>query len=152
MSPDPQSPSRRPLGITVNAIINGVAFLLTLLFWGTVAFTKAVPYPSDVVGLPERANAATTWGFLIGDIALSAPLLLLATIGLWKPRAWGWTAAQMVNIVWVCSMTIIILRDAYTSFSPGGMLLIPFVPAAVWSMFYLWKRRELFWSRAGQGS
>jgi hypothetical protein len=102
--------------------------------------------------MPERANAATTWGFLIGDIAFSAPLLLLATIGLWKPRAWGWTAAQMVNIVWVYSMTIIILRDTYTSFSPGGMLFIPFVPAAVWSMFYLWKQRELFWTRAGERS
>jgi hypothetical protein len=104
------------------------------------------------VGIPERANAATTWGFLIGDIAFSAPLLLLATIGLWKPRSWGWTAAQMVNILWVYSMTIVLLRDAYTSFSPGGMLFLPFVPAAAWSMFYLWKRRELFWAQAGESS
>jgi len=152
MSPDVQSPLPRPIGITVNAIINGVAFLLTLLFWGAVAFSGLVPYPSEVSGIPERANAATTWGFLIGDIAFSAPLLFLATIGLWRPRAWGWTAAQMVNILWIYSMTIIIMRDAYTSFSPGGVLFIPFVPAAVWSMIYLWRKREIFWSRVRQSA
>jgi hypothetical protein len=81
---------------------------------------------------------------MIGDIAFSAPLLLLGTIGLWKPHAWGWTAAQMVNILWIYSMTII-MRDDYTSFSPGGLLFTPFVPAAVWSMIYLWKQRRLFW-------
>jgi len=145
MSPDVQSPPLRPFGVTVNAIINGVAFILTLLFSGTVVFSNVVPDPSDMSGIPERANAATTWGFLVGDIAFSAPLLLLGTIGLWKPRAWGWTAAQMVNILWIYSMTVVIMRDAYTSFSPGGLLFIPFVPAAAWSMFYLWKQRKLFW-------
>lgn len=146
MTSEVQFPPPRPTGVTVNAIINGVAFLLTLLFWGTVAFSKLVPYPSDVSGIPERANAATTWGFLIGDLAFSAPLLLLGTIGLLRPRPWGWTAAQMVNILWLYSMTIVLLRDAYTSISPGGLLFAPFVPAAVWSMFYLWRQRKLFWS------
>jgi hypothetical protein len=148
---DSQAPlHRRPTGVTFIAVINGIAFLLTLLFWGTVAFSNAVPFPSGVEGIPDRANAATTWGFLIGDVAFSAPLLLLATIGLWKPRAWGWTAAQMTNILWIYSMTIIILRDAFTSFSPGGILFMPFVPVAVWSIFYLWRHRDLFWSESRQ--
>ena len=152
MSSSVQSVRPRPTGVTVNAIINGVAFLLTILFWGAVAFSRLVPYPSDVSGIPERANAATTWGFLIGDLAFSAPLLLLGTIGLLKLRAWGWTAAQMVNILWIYSMTLVIMRDAYTSISPGGVLFLPFVPAAVWSIFYLWRKRELFWTPARQST
>ncbi|HCA80674.1 MAG TPA: hypothetical protein DEP53_13175 [Bacteroidetes bacterium] len=66
MSSSVQSVRSHPTGVTVNAIINGVAFLLTLLFW--------------------------------------------------------------------------------------GMLFAPFMPAAVWSMIYLWKERELFWSRSGQSA
>ncbi|MGA3245467.1 MAG: hypothetical protein ABSE41_12685 [Bacteroidota bacterium] len=137
--------AKRPFGVSAIAIINGIAFFLTLAFWGTVAFKKLVPFPSELTVISERANAAVTWGFLIGDIAFSAPLLLIATMGLWRPSALGWTAAQMVNILWVYSMTVVLMRDAFTVFSPGGMLFLPFALNAVWATIYLWKHRSLFW-------
>ena len=137
---------KRPAGVSLIAIINGVAFFLTLAFWGMVAIEKRVPFPSELSVMSERANAAVTWGFLVGDIIFSAPLLLIATLGLWRPSALGWTAAQMVNALWVYSMTVILMRDAFTVLSPGGILFLPFALFAVWATVYLWKHRGLFWA------
>ncbi|HCA78403.1 MAG TPA: hypothetical protein DEP53_01580 [Bacteroidetes bacterium] len=47
-------------------------------------------------------------------------------------------------ILWLYSMTIVIMRDGYTSLTPGGALFAPFVPAEIWSMSYLRKKREFF--------
>jgi hypothetical protein len=137
---------RRPFGVTFLAVVNGIALVFTLLFWGTIAFKKLVPFPSNVVIVSERANAAVTWGFLIGDMIFSAPLLFLAARGLWRPSPIGWTAAQMANILWLYSMTVVLMRDAFTVLSPGGVLFLPFAFVAVWAIFYLWKERDLFWS------
>jgi hypothetical protein len=146
MNEQPEKPQfKRPTGLAVIAIINGIAFTITLLFWGVVFFRNLVPLPGSLTISAERANAATTYGFLIGDIVWSAPLLLLATIGIWRPRPWGWTSAQMVNALWVYSMTVIWMRDAYTAISPGALLFTPFALIAVWGTYYLWKHRNLFW-------
>ncbi len=136
--------SKRPIGLTLLAIINGVGFIVTLLFWGAVYFEHLVPMPGELMSTTERANAATTYGFLIGDIIWSAPLLALATVGLWSRRFWGWTAAQMVNVLWIYSMTVIWFRDIHTAISPGAILFTPFTVIAVWAFFYLWKNREQF--------
>jgi hypothetical protein len=66
------TPKPRPSGVSAIAIINGIAFLLTLAFWGMVAIEKRVPFPSELPVMSERANAAVTWGFLVGDIVFSA--------------------------------------------------------------------------------
>jgi hypothetical protein len=139
----------RPIGVSAIAIINGIAFLLTLAFWGTVAMKKLVPFPSELSVLSERANAAVTWGFLVGDIIFSAPLLLIATVGVWRPSPLGWTAAQMANILWLYSMTVVLMRDAFTVLSPGGMLFLPFALVAVWATIYLWIHRRFFWASDG---
>ncbi len=136
---------KRPAGVTFIAIVNGIGFVITLLFWGAVYFETLVPRPASLTVLAERANAATTYGFLLGDILWSAPLLLLATIGLWRPRPWGWTSAQMVNALWIYSMTIVWMRDAYVTISPGALLFTPFAVIAIWATYYLWKQRNLFW-------
>jgi hypothetical protein len=71
-------------------------------------------------------------------------LLFLACLGLWKLKSWGWLAAQMANMLWIYSMTVILLRDAYTKLSPGGLLFIPFMLVAVWAIPYLWMHRKAF--------
>jgi hypothetical protein len=138
--------TKRPTGISVIAIINGIACVITILFWAMVFFRHLVPWPGELTAVPERANAATTYGFLIGDILWSAPLLYLAAIGVWRLRPWGWTSAQMVNALWVYSMTVIWIRDAYTVVSPGALLFTPFTLVAIWSTYYLWNKRGLFWA------
>jgi hypothetical protein len=104
-----------------------------------------VPSPGDLTVIAERVNVATTRGFLIADLLYSVPLLMIATIGLWKMRSWGWTAAQMVNALWIFSMTVIWTRDIYSTLSPGGILFIPFTLIAIWAIAYLWRQRRLFW-------
>ena len=135
---------QRPKAVAAIAIINGVAFLLTIVFWLMVFVKQLVPSPDELAAFAERANAATTYGFGIGDLVWSLPLLLLSCIGLWRMRFWGWTAAQMVNALWVYSMTVILIRDAYTKLSPGGVLFTPFALIAVWATYYLWKHRNIF--------
>jgi len=138
--------SARPKGVSALAIINGIAFLITLVFWLVILIKKVVPSPNDLTVLSERANAATTYGFAIGDLIWSTTLLLVSCIGLWRMHFWGWTAAQMTNALWIYSMTVILIRDSYTTLSPGGILFTPFALIAVWSTYYLWKQRQFFWN------
>jgi len=126
--------------------MNALGCVITLLFWLLILFKKLIPFPGNFIALAERANAATTYGFMIADFLYSVPLLLLATAGLWRMRFWGWTAAQMVNILWIYSITIIWIRDLYSKLSPGGILFLPFALVSVWAIWYLWRRREIFWN------
>jgi hypothetical protein len=59
---------KRSISISIIAIINGLGLFITLLFWGTVYLEKLVPTPGSFTTVAERANAATTYGFMIGDI------------------------------------------------------------------------------------
>jgi hypothetical protein len=135
----------RPAGVTFLVIINALGCIITLLFWLSILFSKLVPSPADLTLFAERVNAATTRGFLIADLVYSVPLLFVATIGLWRMRPWGWTAAQMVNALWLFSMTVIWIRDLYGKISPGGLLFLPFTLIALWAIRYLWQQRYLFW-------
>jgi hypothetical protein len=141
---NPNSSPKRPSGITFLAIVNLVALVVTIVFWALVYFGQLVPKPGSLVSLTERANAAVTYGFMLGDVLYSVPLLLLAGIGLWRLRSWGWLAAQMANILWIYSMTVILLRDSYSTWSPGGLLFIPFSLVAIGSIPYLWSQRRAF--------
>ena len=96
---------------------------MTLIFWALVFLGQLVPTPGSLQSEIERANAAVTYGFMLGDVIYSVPLLLLAGAGLWRLRAWGWQAAQMANALWIYSMTIILLRDFYSRWSPGRAAL-----------------------------
>jgi hypothetical protein len=135
----------RPRAISVIAAINAIGCFVTIAFWLLVLVKRLVPSPGGLGTLLERANAATTYGFLLGDFVWSVPLLLLAAVGLWRMRFYGWTAAQMANALWVYSLTVIWTRDAYTSPSPGGILFLPFALASIWAAYILWKYRSLFW-------
>jgi len=134
----------RPSGITFLAVVNDVACGVTLIFWALVFFGRLVPTPGSLQSEPERANAAVTYGFMLGDVIYSVPLLLLAGAGLWRLRAWGWLAAQMANALCIYSITIVLLRDFYSRWSPGGLLFVPFAALALWAVPYLWNQRRAF--------
>ena len=138
--------ANRPTGVSALAIINGIAFFITLIFWSFIFIKKVIPSPYDLSVLSERVNAATTYGFGIGDLIWSLPLLFLSCLGLWRMRFWGWTAAQMTNALWIYSMTVILIRDSYTNISPGGVLFTPFAIIAIWAIYYLWRKRQAFWN------
>jgi hypothetical protein len=141
-----ESPSpSRPKAVSIIAIINGLALLITLIFWLFILIKQVVPYPKNLTVLSERINAATTYGFAIGDLVWSTALLLVSCIGLWRLRFWGWTAAQMTNALWIYSMTVVLIRDVYSTLSPGSILFTPFALIAVWAAYYLWIKRQIFW-------
>jgi len=133
-----------PNGIKVIAIVYGVAALITGLFWILGLFSDQLPNPGDLSTLTEKAAAATTKGFLVADLIFALPLLVLSAIGLWHKKAWGWVITFMVNILWCYSLTVVFIRDIYSTVSPGLILFSPFVPFAVWSSIYLWQKRQIF--------
>jgi len=136
--------NRRAAAVTFLAAVNAVALILTVIFWLVVWLKRWIPSPGSLTAMTERANAATTYGFMAGDLIWSAPLLLLAALGLWRRRFWGWTAAQMANVLWIYSMTVIWVRDGYSTVSPGAVLFTPFAVIAFWAIGVLWRHRSLF--------
>jgi len=143
-SSNPSASPTRPRGVAFLAIVNLVAFVVTVVFWALVYFGQLVPRPGSLESLTERANAAVTYGFMLGDVLYSVPLLFLAGVGLWRLRVWGWLAAQMANALWIFSMTVVLLRDSYSTWTPGGLLFIPFALVAIGSIPYLWVQRWAF--------
>jgi len=85
----------RPGGVTVIAIVNSFAAVLTLLFWGFVFLRMfAVAEPPRAM---DTGSMATIFGFMVGDLIWAELVLIVSVIGLWRLRAWGWLAAQMVS-------------------------------------------------------
>ncbi len=126
------------------SIWNWIAFGLTLLFWSAVAISHVVSFPWELTTPLEKGASAVTYGFLLGDMFYSLPLLFLAARGLALRKSWGWMSAQMANALWIYSMTLILIRDGFTRWSPGGLLFIPFLIVAIISIPWLWKNRSFF--------
>jgi hypothetical protein len=131
-------------GVKFLAVVNAVGFILTLLFWGLVFFRHVIPYPGELGTQAEKANAAVTYAFMISDGLYSLPLLFLSAIGLWRGTVWGWLSCQMVNVLWIYSMTVILIRDVNSTISPGGILFTPFALVSIWGIPYLWMKRTNF--------
>ena len=133
----------RQRGITVIAVVNGFGAILTVAFWALV-FVRVFA-ADDLPAQLDTGSLATTFGFMIGDLTWALILLILSVVGLWRMRAWGWLIAQMVNILWLYSMTVIWCRDTHGGIiSPGAILFLPFVPFSLWALRYLWNVREDF--------
>lgn len=132
-----------PGSIKIISIVNFIAALLHLTFW-ILAFIRLQSPFSDIPIL-EKVNLATTYGFGIADLIWSFPLLIIGSFWLRKLKPLGWLAAQMTNVLYWYSLTVIIIRDIFSGkISPGTILFLPFCLFAFWSAFYLWKKRELF--------
>ena len=139
------APEKNRTGIRVIAVVNAVSAALTLAFWG-LGWLRLFA-GREITDPAVRAAAAATLGFLVGDLVWAFPLLVLSVPGLLRRRAWGWLVAQMVNVLWAYSMTVIWVRDLYSgSVSPGAMLFTPFALFAVWAAVYLWRIRDRFFA------
>ena len=133
----------RQRGITIIAIVNAFGAILTVAFW-TLVFVRVFAADDPPTQL-DAGSLSTTFGFMIGDLTWALILLILSAVGLWRMRAWGWLMAQMVNILWLYSMTVIWCRDTHGgTISPGTVLFLPFVPFSLWALRYLWNVREDF--------
>ena len=138
--------SNQRLGIRVIAWVNGLAALLHILFW-VYAFIR-IPSISSLKNTAEKTNLATTFGFGLADLIWSVPLLLIASIPLWKGKIIGWLAAHMANVLYWYSFTVIIIRDlSSNSISPGTILFSPFALFSFWAAHYLWKVKTDFFRK-----
>jgi hypothetical protein len=143
-------PDERPTGIVVVSVVNAASAALTLAFWTLVYFRVFAGSASIPL---ERAAAASTLGFLVGDIVWALPLLVVSVPGLLRLRPYGWLSAQMVNILWLYSMTAIWVRDLYGGqLSPGAIVFSVFPLFSVWAAWHLWCHRARFWQPAVRGS
>lgn len=136
----------RPLKVSAIAIINGIAAVLSLLFWYLVQHRLfGVAHLSLSL---DPTSVASTLGFMVADLIWAIPLLIVSGLGLWRLQAWGWTTAQVANLLWLYPLTAAWTRDLYLgSISPGNLLFLPFALFAVWTTCYLWQIRHLFWAR-----
>ena len=139
----------RPRCITVIAVVNAFAAVLTIAFWGLVLARLFAPGAVAPAGM-DAGSVSTVFGFMVGDLVWAVLTLVVAAAGLWRMKAWGWVAAQMVNILWIYSLTVIWCRDLHLgSISPGAVLFSPFVLFSVWAVFHLWHVRDRFaWGAA----
>lgn len=134
---------RYDVGLTLIVGINALAFGITALFWLLV--WQRLSQPSLIELFLDRGSRASTLGFLIADVVWALPLLLISVFGLLKKKLWGWTAAQMVNVLWWYSVTAVLVRDTQLdSVAPGSVLFLPFALLAVWQAWYLWRKRKMF--------
>ncbi|MGE5499971.1 MAG: hypothetical protein ACM3Q2_17995 [Syntrophothermus sp.] len=136
----------RPKAVKIICIVNAAAAVIHLIFW-TLAFIK-LPSPLSFESASERANMAVSYGFGFADLLFSLPLLAISSFGLWKFRFWGWFTAQLANMCWFYSFSVLITKDLYTGkITPGTAIFLPFAIFSVWIAIYLWKMRESFMGR-----
>jgi hypothetical protein len=109
------------------------AFLGSLFLWGE-GFLFSFP-------------AGVDYGFPITDILVNTPASIIAAIGLWKMRRYGYIASQFVAGFYIYA-SVEIFVHVFQAGPPYAMeILIPQVLAvlvAVMLVFYLWPLQDDF--------
>ena len=129
-----------PKPIIFIRILAGLLFVLSLFaltgslfLWGQgfiLTFPKGVDY-----------------SFPVTDILVNAPACLLASIGLWTLKRYGYIAAQFVAGFIVYGSIEIFVKAAQGSLPASPEIIIPQVIAmalAAALVFYLWRVQNLF--------
>lgn len=94
----------------------------------------------------EKSYIGLVNGFTVADAIWSNQTIIVAIIGLWKMKPWGWTAAIMSNTIWVYTMTFTFVRDFMVTITFGMVFLSVFALLSSISTIYLWRNRKLFWA------
>jgi hypothetical protein len=109
------------------------AFFGSLLMWGE----------GFLLSFPEGVDYA----FPITDILVNAPASILAAIGLWRLKRYGFVAAHFVAGFYVYASVEIFVR-VFQSGPPFAVeILVPQILAVIIAtalVIYLWKNQELF--------
>src|SRR5882672_5619275 len=93
------------------ATVTIVQFLLALLLTGTAAYVLWLTRSREILNGPDAADAVR--GLKIGAAVLGAPVLvlLLATVGLWKNKLWGWWLALATEVLMLATLAYSMLDD-----------------------------------------
>jgi len=127
----------RPTGVSVLAIVlllfSAFAFFGSLFMWGE-GFLFSFPPGAD-------------YRFPVTDILVNTPASLIAAIGLWKMRQWGYVAAQFVAGFYVYSSVEIFVMAIQQGPPFPIEIVVPQIAAvitALFLVFYLWRIHTRF--------
>jgi len=133
----PISRVKAPLPVKILAVLlflfGLLAFFGSLFLWGEgfiLQFPKGVDY-----------------SFPVADILVNAPASILASIGLWRLKGYGYVASQLAAGLYIYASVKIFVEVAqggppYPLEIIGPQVLAVLV--AIGLIFYLWRVRDLF--------
>ncbi len=137
----PKTNNKAPIFLRVLAVILFLfglfAFLGSLFLWGEgfiLSFPRGVDYT-----------------FPVTDILVNAPASLIAAVGLWSARRYGFAAAYFAAGFYIYGSVEIFVRVFQGSLPLAAEILAPQILAvlvAVTLIVYLWKKQELFFSQS----
>lgn len=139
--------SKRPVLVTAIVVVNILGWIATEGVWAYLHFNRQIPSVSMVDTYWEKAYMGLVNGFTVADVVWSNAFLLASIVGLWRMRAWGWTAALMANTIWLYTMTFTLVRDMIIGLTAATAFFLFFAVFAVFSTVYLWTQRSLFWTK-----
>ena len=133
----PEKKVRPSLPIKILAILlflfGLLAFFGSLFLWGE----------GFILQFPQGVN----YSFPIADILINAPTSIIASIGLWKLKRYGYVASQFVAGFYIYASVIIFVEVAQGGLPYALEIIGPQVLAvlvAIGLIFYLWRVQDLF--------
>ncbi|MBN2387963.1 MAG: hypothetical protein JXB85_13175 [Anaerolineales bacterium] len=127
----------RPFFVSLLAVLlllfGLLAFFGSLFLWGE-GFLFAFPPSVD-------------YSFPITDLLVNAPISILAAIGLWRRKAWGYLASQFVAGFYIYASVEIFVMVIQNGPPIPIEIVLPQVLAvlvAAGLVFYLWRVRQIF--------
>ncbi len=127
----------RPTGVSILAValflFGSFAFFGSLFMWGE-GFLLSFPPGVD-------------YHFPVTDILVNAPASLLAAIGLWRMKQWGYVTAQFVAGFYIYGSVEIFVMTIQKGPPLPIEIIIPQVAAVITAfllVFYLWRIRAQF--------
>ena len=132
---------RSPL-ITVVIVLQ---LLLGVLLAGLTVYLLALTRSRETLAEPDAAEAVH--GLLIGALVLGVPALitLVATLGLWKIRFWGWVLALATDVGIISVFVYDMIDDNHLD-SDESAMAAGFLVAAV--LLLLPAVRKYYWGAA----
>jgi hypothetical protein len=145
-TPNPDATSTAPAGVKVLSVVlmlfGLLAFFGSLFLWGQGLLFDP---PDDIdLSLP------------IADILINAPASIIAAVGLWRLKRYGFLASQFVAGFYVYASVEIfvhLLQHGAASTAEYWAILIPQVFAVLVALLlvtYLWSIQERFFTRSPQ--
>jgi len=121
-----------PLGIVVISVIMFFVALATDIFWLTKLLGRA--FPSTMPLAPEVYNA-----FAVPDLLLSL-ILFVGAFGLITLKKYGFMATLIAMGMWIFDSLLVLGITKLSRINIVGPCLF----FAVFTIFYLWRKKELF--------
>ena len=134
--------SKTPVPVRVLAVLlflfSLFAFFGSLFLWGE----------GFLLQFPEGVD----YRFPVTDILVNAPASMIAAVGLWRMRRYGYVASQFVAGFYIYASAEIFVEVVQAGPPYAGEIVVPQILAvavAVALVVYLWRVRELFgWGEA----